>query len=360
MDERRAHLREHLARHAGDDVDAERRPHAALEQAAGRRQAVPHQQLDERRDRDGAAGLGDQVELLVGRVRAVDVGRVRPHDPGLVHAEDVVDVDARQAHADVDGDPDAELARQRPVVLRGLGRDVPERARGHRERQQLVVGGEVLLADAADVVGMAPVAVRPPAVVARDAVGVDAADAGVLEPVHGLVGVLGRVRDVRPVEQRRDPGVERLERAGVVPDVDVLGPVVEPDLAEHVVEVGVERAAREHAAHRRLPRVPVRVDEARQHELPGRVDLLGIADVELRADLDDLPVLDQDVGVRDLADLRIHRHDKTASDDQTLAHRPAPAPAKPAPALLLSSVEPTLMFPPRVLREAFINTVQRD
>ena len=143
---------------------------------------------------------------------------------------------------------------------------------------------------------------------------------------------------MRPVEQRRDSGVERFERPCVVADVHVLGAVVEPDLPEHVGEVRVEGAAREHAAHRGLPRVAMRVDEPGQDELPGRVHHLGVSELERWADLDDLAVLDQDVGVRQLADVGIHRHDEPASNDQTLAHS----------------------SPPRLLCEVFINSVQRD
>ena len=186
-DERRAHLREHLARDARDDVDGERGAHAALEQPARRRAAVAHEQLDVGGDRGAPAGLRDQVELLVRRVCAVDVGRVRAHDPRLVQTEDVVHVDVRQAHANMDGDPDPELAREAPVVLRRLRGDVADRAGGHGERQQLIVGREVALADPPDVVGMRPVAVRPPAVVAGNAVGVHAPDARVLEAVNRLV-----------------------------------------------------------------------------------------------------------------------------------------------------------------------------
>ena len=114
------------------------------------------------------------------------------------------------------------------------------------------------------------------------------------------------------------PGVERLERAGVVADVDVLGAVVPADAAEHHREVVVERAGREDAADRRLPRVPVRVDEPRHDDHAARVDLLGIAYLEASADLDDHPVLDEHVAVRDLADLGVHRDHEAVANEQSL------------------------------------------
>ena len=61
--------------------------------------------------------------------------------------------------------------------------------------------------------GMVELAERPPLAARRHAVRVDRADAGVLEALDRRVRVIGRVVDVRPVEQRRHAAVERLERA---------------------------------------------------------------------------------------------------------------------------------------------------
>ena len=121
-------------------------------------------------------------------------------------------------------------------------------------------------------------AVGPPLGADRDAVRVDGADAGFGQAADRRVGVLRRVVDVRPVEQRRDAGVERLERADQVRDVDVLGAVLDADVVEHPGEVLVERAAREDAAHRRLPRVPVGVDEARHDDHRVASIGLGVSD----------------------------------------------------------------------------------
>jgi hypothetical protein len=165
---------------------------------------------------------------------------------------------------------------------------------------------------------MLELAVRPPLAAGRHAVGVDRADACVLQALDRRVGVVGRVVDVRPVEERRHARVQRLERAGVVADVDVLRAVEAADLAEHDREVVVERAGGQHAADRRLPRVPVRVDEAGHHDHPGRVDLLGVRDPEIPPDVHDLAVLDENLAARDVADGRVHRDDEAVADQQPL------------------------------------------
>src|SRR5205085_5950669 len=105
-----------------------------------------------------------------------------------------------------------------------------------------------------------------------------------------------------------------------VPDVDVLGPVVAADAPEHDREVMVEGAAGEHAAHRRLPRVSVGVDESGDDDRPGGVDHLGPAGFEVASDGCDLAVLDKNVAGRDLADLRVEGEHETAPDDGALTH----------------------------------------
>ena len=90
------------------------------------------------------------------------------------------------------------------------------------------------------------------------------------------VRMVGRVVDVRPVDERRDARVDALERAGQVAGVDVLGPVQRREAVEHLDEVVVERGVRRAAADRRLPRVPVRVDEAGDHDASRAVDHLGV------------------------------------------------------------------------------------
>ena len=85
-----------------------------------------------------------------------------PISPSSFSVSTWLHVHAGQPHADVDADADAEVARELPVVPGDVGRRVARRARRERERQQLIVGVEVVLAHAPDVFGVLVRAVRPP------------------------------------------------------------------------------------------------------------------------------------------------------------------------------------------------------
>ena len=199
------------------------------------------------------------------------------------------------AVADVDRDPRADLLGQRVVGERRLlGRELRP-AQRHRQRHQLVLAGEVLVAQALDVVGMRDRArqVRP-LLVAR-AVGEDGARAGVLEALDRGVGVGRRGEVVGPVEQRRDPRVERLGGAQEVADVGVLGAEVLGEARVDPHQVVTEGPVGGEEPQRRLPGVPVGVDEARHRDRVGHRDALRVGDAEVGADVDDLAVLDQDL-----------------------------------------------------------------
>ena len=168
LDERRAHLREHLTRHARHDVNAERRPDASRNEPARRRHAMSHQHFDEWRYGRRSAGFGNKVQLLVGGVRAVNVRRIRSHQPEFIKREHMMHVNTGQPHPDVHADANAEIARQQPIVPRDVGRRVAGSARRKRERQELVVGLKVLLSDASNVFGMLQRAISPPLVAYRE------------------------------------------------------------------------------------------------------------------------------------------------------------------------------------------------
>jgi hypothetical protein len=69
--------------------------------------------------------------------------------------------------------------------------------------------------------------------------------------------------------------------------------------------------------------MPVGVDEARHHDHVGRVDNLRVFHREAAPDLDDRAVLDEDVAVRDLADVGVHRDHEAVANEQSLrAHVP--------------------------------------
>ena len=92
---------------------------------------MPHLHLDRRGQRQATAGARDQLPLLGGQVAAADIRDVRTHELG------------QREQQVVQGDGRADLTRHLPVL--GIER------RGQGERQQLVVGVEVLLAQAPDI-----------------------------------------------------------------------------------------------------------------------------------------------------------------------------------------------------------------
>ena len=102
------------------------------------------------------------------------------------------------------------------------------------------------------------------------AVGEDRADPGVAQALERGVGVLGGVVAVREVEDRRDAGVERLERADEVARVDVLGGAARRDRHPHPAEVLHQRPVGADPPKRGLPGVPVGVDEPGHDDVTGR------------------------------------------------------------------------------------------
>ena len=126
---------------------------------------------------------------------------------------------------------------------------------------------------------------------------------------------------MRPVEQRRHAGVDRLERAEVVPGVDVFGAVGGSELVEHDREVAAEAHIRGDAADDGLPGVTVGVDEPRDDDAIGGVDHLRVADVERRRDGGNAVVLDQEVTAEDVPERGIHRQHMATSQQRPPAHR---------------------------------------
>jgi hypothetical protein len=158
--DRRAHRAEHVPAVGRAHVDRQARTHAGVEQAAGGGPAVAHLHLDVGGHGCGAAASRDQRNLVVGDRVAVHVSDVGAHQPFLVQPRHRPAA-APLAVADVDGDARAELARQREIVPRDrLARELGA-AQGHRHRDELVVGREVLVADAACVLRVRDVAGHP-------------------------------------------------------------------------------------------------------------------------------------------------------------------------------------------------------
>ena len=124
-------------------------------------------------------------------------------------------VAAELADADMDRDRRADVARGAPGLEDHLRRAA---GRGEEQRQQLIVGRKVLLAQPRDIVRVTmarrlrPVAGR----VLRVAVGEHRAHARILQRLDRGVAVRGRVVDVRPVEHRGDARFDAAERRALV------------------------------------------------------------------------------------------------------------------------------------------------
>src|SRR5215216_2619508 len=264
---------------------------------------------------------GDQPPLVGGQVAAVDVGGVRPQQAQVAELPDHAEA-AGRVHGHVDGDGDAELAGQGPLGPHDLVAAVGRAAGGQGQGEQAVAGGEVGVADPAHVVGRDGDLAVVPVVVQGGvgaAVGVLGADPGVPEALDAGVGVVGGVVDVRPVDQGRDAGVDALQRPGQVAGVDVLGPVQGGEGVEDLHEVGAEGGVGGAATDGRLPGMAVGVDEPGDDDPAAGVHHLGVG-VDLGGDLGDRVPLDEDVALRQVAEVGIHGQDGAATQQEPVGH----------------------------------------
>src|SRR5690606_1802819 len=101
--------------------------------------------------------------------------------------------------------------------------------------------------------------------------------------------------------------------------VHVLGPVARGEGVEDLDEVVVQGRVWRAAPDRRLPGVPVRVYEARDDDVAGRIDHLRLG-VDLRLHGDDAVILDQHVPFRQVTDGRVLADYVTAADEDAVAH----------------------------------------
>ncbi len=160
---------------------------------------------------------------------------------------------------------------------------------------------------------------------------------GIDQRLNGGVRMRRRVADLRDVVHRGDAVVELAEPTEQLIDVDVLRPVhrgkfVQDELvvsraaARRAGAVVDKDAVREVAAQRRFELVVMRIDEAGHHDAPGGIDHVRGARRYMRPDGEDRIALDQDIGLGEVAHIRIvHRHHRPAANDV--------APVRPAAVL---------------------------
>jgi hypothetical protein len=266
-----------------------------------------------------APGVGHHHQLIVGERVAVHEGHRRTEQAGGRELGDRP-VAAPFAVARVAADPQPELVREPPVLLGDLHRRELVAARREAQRHERVVGRQPPVAQAAHILGRVreradrlPVPVSP-------AVTEDDPRPGLVERVERGVGVLRGVQVVRPVKQRGDPRIERLERADQVSGVGVGRPVQAAQRAVQAGEVVGQRPVGGDVAKQRLPGVAMGVDQPGQHEAVGGVDDLGVTDAEVCADGDDRAILDQHLAGVEIPELGVDRDDGTALDQRALSH----------------------------------------
>ena len=137
------------------------------------------------------------------------------------------------------------------------------------------------------------------------------------ERLQRSLGVVRCPQRVRPVERRRDAGVDRLERAEQVARVDVLGAEDLPVLQVVEDEVLAERPVAAVAAQGGLPHVAVGVDHAGHQDAAARVDLDGaLRHRQVLADRGDRVARDQHVAVEEHAGRVDGDHDAVAEHDR--------------------------------------------
>ncbi len=220
-------------------------------------------------------------------------------------------------------DRQVELACFAEVALGLIERGELRTAGGEGHGDEPVVRREMLLADARHVFKIArQVADRKPFAVGV-AVGVNRADAGVAQTLDRHVGVIGRIVVVRPINQCRDAGIERFERAEIVGHIHIVGRVEFAHDAADAAEILSKAPVRRGIAQQTLPRVAVGIHETRDNDAAAAIDFARIDGPKVRFDGRDLVAVDQDVRVQMLSDLGIHGDDDGIANDRAV-HRTLP------------------------------------
>ena len=149
----------------------------------------------------------------------------------------------------------------------------------------------------------------------RRAVGEAAADAGFPERAQVGVGEFGPADVVAPVVHEGDAAVQRLRGGEPGALVHVLGEI---DLAEggRSREVAVLALVARHAAQERVPHVPMRLDEARQHDHASAFYHLRAARRNVAADRDDCAAPYVHVGLGQVAGRGVHGHHVGVADHE--------------------------------------------
>ncbi len=306
--ERGPHRGEQIAAPPDAGVHGQRHRDAVGTDRPGGRVALARALLALRRDGDRAPGRGDAVVGVRGERGGVHIDRLGGHEPVVVHQPDAV-VAGRAPHTGVRGHRHTELAGHLEGRLLREG-GVAGHVEGELEAEHVVPGDTAC--EVAELRGGRPLGGR----LLDVAVGEDGPAGHRAQGVDGGVGVVDRLEAVRPVHDRRDTGVDRLDRGEQIAGVHVLGAEEPAGLQVVPDEVLGERPIGAVAAHRGLPHVAVGVDHAGHDDAVRGVDDGGaLGDVESGTDGGDAVVDDQHVGAREHPARRVHRQYRPASQD---------------------------------------------
>ncbi len=152
---------------------------------------MAHHHLDRRGQRDGATGVDDHLYLCLIQGGAVDVGGVGAEEAGLSELLHLP-VQAIATDSDMGRDARVRLPSELPVIAGHLEVGELRAGGGKRQRQQLVLGGEVLGGRSHKPARLTLLPLAPPG----KAIGEDGAEPGVLECLDHGVGVRRRSLDV--------------------------------------------------------------------------------------------------------------------------------------------------------------------
>jgi hypothetical protein len=233
-----------------------------------------------------------------------------------MHALDAAILRSVRSEADVDRDPQPELAGELDVVLGGFdGRELGT-ARRHRQCHQRIVARQRLLAQAAYVGRVRQRTFLHPALRldAGLAVCINRSAAGLAQRSDRLISMSRRVLDVRPVEQGGHAAVERGESAKQCRGIDVLRSEVGSESLEQFDEHARQVPVQAGVADRALPGVTVRIDQSGKDQIVGGIDDLAVAGIDPRGHLLDLSVSHQHIA-GELAEAIVHRDNKSAPQD---------------------------------------------
>jgi hypothetical protein len=158
--------------------------------------------------------------------------------------------------------------------------------------------------------------------VPEQAIAENSADSGVLVSAHGLIGVIGRVHDMAMIRDRGDPAGEGLQASDEISEVDIVRPIKRRKNRTHSDRIVAKRPIDRHGAKLRLPHMTMRIDDARKNDHIRGVDDFAVVGLNLGRDCGNGLSVDEDIALAQVADPRIHRENRAASDQNPpITHR---------------------------------------